>query len=617
MREPQTQGQNTPPSDLDLLLRFEPVVAYTQGEMFFPMAAEGYVRHCSLWRRSEEEPPELLVSGRELTMDDLVCLGRTEARQLLSLRFVQQPMKGSDYLHWRKTRPRFEARGRLARVGLTARFVNAAFHLTLLLRGRVPGGTVAAAQLQYEAIRAQSPEYVYHGRVLRSGAYTVLNYQFFYAMNDWRSSFFGVNDHEADWEQVFVYLGEDVDGEVTPLWVAYASHDFHGDDLRRRWDDPELRKAGEHPIVYAGAGSHASYFQPGDYVQGVELKFLKPVTVVTGLIARFWRETLRQGDPESLVQGVQRMVAVPFIDYARGDGRVIGPGLSDQWTPIIIDGDVPWVREFQGLWGLDTSDIFYGEMAPAGPMYNRDGAIRASWYDPVGWVGLDKVPTPPQAVSEMTTRIGELKRDIAATDHEIEAIRGRLPRLALEVHALTGFGYRERVQRQQEATLHQLEAELAGFTAKREELDAALKACLSLRDRLREGYADDPQAHISHKAVPAPAEYFHQGRVAEIWAFASTGLVLLVGVGLIVADGHRLSALALLVAGAILVDSILGGKLVRMLLNITILLAVATAGVLIYEFFWQLSLAGIAAIGLIILWQNLRELYASSFIGRH
>ncbi len=75
---------------------------------------------------------------------------------------------------------------------------------------------------------------VYYGRVVREAGYIVLQYMFFYAMNDWRSSFYGVNDHEADLEQIFVYLSDEVGGPLQPCWVAYASHDFFGDDLRRR-----------------------------------------------------------------------------------------------------------------------------------------------------------------------------------------------------------------------------------------------------------------------------------------------------------------------------------------------------------------------------------------------
>ena len=83
-----------------------------------------------------------------------------------------------------------------------------------------------------------------HGRALRQDGWIVLQYWFFYAFNDWRSGFFGANDHEGDWEKISVYLSESETGEVRPEWAAYAAHNYKGDDLRRRWDDPELEKDG-------------------------------------------------------------------------------------------------------------------------------------------------------------------------------------------------------------------------------------------------------------------------------------------------------------------------------------------------------------------------------------
>ena len=113
----------------------------------------------------------------------------------------------------------------------------------------------------------ESTEHPYYGRVVRTATWTALQYWFFYAFNDWRSGFNGANDHEADWEQVIVYLDADPDGRAVPVWAAYAQHDYHGRDLRRRWDDAEqLDLVGDHPVVYAGAGSHASYFRPGEYL---------------------------------------------------------------------------------------------------------------------------------------------------------------------------------------------------------------------------------------------------------------------------------------------------------------------------------------------------------------
>ena len=73
-------------------------------------------------------------------------------------------------------------------------------------------------------------------------------------------------------------------------------------------------------------------------------------------------------------------------------------------------------------------------------------------------------------------------------------------------------------------------------------------------------------------------------------------------------DYDPIGAVALLVAGAILVDSILQGTAVRLLLNTTIVLAVISVGVLVYEFFWQVALIAVALIAVVILLENLREL---------
>ena len=34
------------------------------------------------------------------------------------------------------------------------------------------------------------------------------------------------------------------------------------------------------------------------------------------------------------------------------------------WSPVVINSSVPWVGDFPGLWGLDTQDVFAGELAP-------------------------------------------------------------------------------------------------------------------------------------------------------------------------------------------------------------------------------------------------------------
>ena len=145
-------------------------------------------------------------------------------------------------MRWRRRpeRPKFRTTGRLARVGVLSRVVDALMRLSLFFRGGgVARGTQAAAESSYRE-RMSVDRHPYYGRVVRSGGYVALQYWYFYVFNDWRSRAYGVNDHEADWEQVIVYLAEQPDGPPRPTWVVFSAHDETGDDLRRRWDDPDL-----------------------------------------------------------------------------------------------------------------------------------------------------------------------------------------------------------------------------------------------------------------------------------------------------------------------------------------------------------------------------------------
>jgi hypothetical protein len=158
-----------------------------------------------------------------------------------------------------------------------------------------------------------------------------------------------------------------------------------GDDLRRRWDDPELQLDGAHPVVFAGAGSHSGAFIAGDYVVSVDPPRVRAVVDLLRKVPRLlapWRH----------YTGQTAGLGIPFVDYARGDGAAIGPGQERTWNPVLIDDAAPWVCDYRGLWGLDTRDRFGGERAPSGPRYERNGSVRSAWANPLGWAGLIKVP---------------------------------------------------------------------------------------------------------------------------------------------------------------------------------------------------------------------------------
>jgi hypothetical protein len=599
-------------SDLELLRRHEPIVRFTYGELFFPMQVGPYVRECSLWLRDRRNQLIELEKSGQITLERLAEYDKIEPGQTMFLRFVEDPLEGVAYQRWkfREDRPRFQAPGRLARVGLASRLLDSIFSLSLILRGTVPGGTAGAAAIAYNRIMTENPHHTYYGRVVREGGYIILQYFFFYAMNDWRSTFYGVNDHEADWEQIIIYLSEQPGCDPVPEWIAFASHDYQGDDLRRRWDDPTITVEDGHPVVFAGAGSHASYFERGEYLHSVKLAFLHPLFTVLHAGERIWRNVLRQGDPEKLVDRIEGFLSVPFVDYARGDGLSVGPGQAQDWIPEIICDTTGWAQEFRGLWGYDARDPLAGETAPGGPKFNRDGSTRRSWHDPLGWAGMHKVAPGPVATGMLLTHLQELESNLMAVEERSDVLTSSLPRLELEVRALKLSKHNQSLVRTQEESLRNGEAELNGLFNQRAELQERINASRIYLQQIREtGNFGDPQSHIQHIHRPQSEDVVQKGRLAEGWAALSTGIVLLVFIALVISGVASWVAVLALVSGMfLLVEAILYRKLERLLLNVTVMLAVVTTGVLVYEFFWEILVIGSVALAGLIITDNIREL---------
>ncbi|MCJ7444255.1 MAG: hypothetical protein MUO26_06965, partial [Methanotrichaceae archaeon] len=405
--------------DLTLLQKFEPVLRFTKGELFFPSAVDGYLERCSLWVRDKYGNEQQLAAEGELSAEKLGQFRDILPDQVLFLRLVDKPMGVIEYQEWslRADKPSFSTGGRMARVGLFSRTVDSFVDASFLIRGFVPGGTTAAADVEYKDAMNKDPRYVYYARVLHEAGYIILHYIFFYFMNDYRSTFDGINDHESDWEQIFVYLSDDEN--PVPLWVAFSSHDFTGDNLRRRWDDPELHKIGTHPVSHAGGGSHSNYFLPGDYLLSIEPKFLHIINDVASQVRLFWSNTLGQATEYSPTVEKETRFVMPYLDYARGDGVSIGPEQEKNWTPIITTESMDWAEDYRGLWGMDTRDRFGGERGPAGPKFNRDGTIRVAWYDPLGWAGLDKVEPPSRDSSDIERHVTDLQAEHANLENEI------------------------------------------------------------------------------------------------------------------------------------------------------------------------------------------------------
>jgi hypothetical protein len=567
---------------VELLRRYEPVIRFSEGELFFPMAVDAYVEQAALWGRAAGKGDrKRLVDHGELDLDVLCTYARTNVGSTLELRYVPAALTPGELRQWRRdpNRPRFRSTSRFAAVGLLGRIIDSLFRLSLILRGSVPRGLTAALHRRYSSSTAAT-NFPYYAHVSSDGRYVVLQYWFFYAMNDWRSTCSGVNDHEADWEQVTVFLvplDEDAGHANRPDgsdvlrvgWVAFSSHDETGDDLRRRCDDPDITWVDHtHPVVYAGAGSHSGAYLPGEYLVRVEPPALQRFfAAVSRARAVLFRWTLDRPAPG---------VGIPYVDYKRGDGVHIGPGTAHPWTPVLINDETSWVRDFSGLWGLDTDDPFGGERAPAGPRYERDGTIRPSWADPVGWAGLEKVPaTAAEYHGAVDARLTALQQQREALTAELGAQEAVVQQLSATMTALPPMLAADRRApigavrqlREQEATLSTLRAARRAVVIEHEHLSRARQEPPPL---------PGVHAHLRRRALPNVDTDRPPGLLLLFWTEVSlSALLALLGSALVFGNTSLIRVGGSAVLFVMTVEAIMRRRLVAFLLGLFVLASIA------------------------------------------
>lgn len=395
---------------------------------------------------------------------------------------------------------------RLGRVGLFGRLIDALFQLSVWIRPTTHRRTTAAAAAKAERHQLHSGPVCY-ARAVRAGEWLVLHYAYFYVMNDWRSSYRGLNDHEADWEQAWIYCDPD---DARPVWIATSSHDHAGADLRRHWDDPELQVVDDRPHLAVGAGSHAMFFRPGDYVTRIDVPALRWVLRAQRSLQRALR--VRDADTE---RGLGPAMGVPFVDTATNDG----PALHS-WDLRAMDGK-PWIDSYRGLWGVDTGDPLQGERGPSGPKFDRNGEIRASWADPLGFAGLHGTPPP----SALAARISGETLD-RVIDEQIRH-RGRMLPLAHQTDSADEMASES--QRLTELLRHRCELD-------------------DLRQRIASGRwtATGVRDHLVHPAVPV--EHRPGGWLLAAWAAISVPVVLVALAAVVLTEQFRMGGVALALA---------------------------------------------------------------------
>ncbi len=294
---------------------------------------------------------------------------------------------------------------------------------------------------QYAAMTEAERQPVYYGRVVREqdeegNDWTILQYHFFYAFNDWRLGANGINHHEGDWEMAAICLKND---EPYALLMSQ-----HGSGAVELWKDVRRVKDTDgnetlHPLIYAGLGSHANYSRPqvirshNLFHEGLLQRFIYWTDGLLRFLFLLFNPSQRERQialhelathPATALteetfaslrdEKDHYLVSLP-MEIATGEGVRIGVGgdhrheevgksssylkraLSDrqvthpasrEWKQILISEETDWV-EFRGLWGVKS--LLADESGPPGPKWHRPDKFfaihpRKRWERPLEWL---------------------------------------------------------------------------------------------------------------------------------------------------------------------------------------------------------------------------------------
>ncbi len=369
--------------------KYVPILQFARGEQFYPMAVDDFVGYCTLRQKGVATPlagqgqvfpsrlaqhyrhqPDLYLQSVSASLADQEVIARWGTDILNALGAVSYRVT-----HWQ------EELARLAYRWLSAKTQKAAglfwwndLVLSLLAQGKrspqdlprlnLPPEIQQAAAENYARSQPDRPNYTYYHRLSRDRDYLCLQYWFFYGYNDWATSFGGMNDHEGDWEGMYLFFRLNSAGnfQEPPAYLTYVGHHSR---LTKPWKHRDVTLDGNHPVAYVAGGSHATYPERKEY----------DLIKIYGL-----------------------------VDYATGDGLTLEPA---DWQRRIDLTSEPWTSNFLGSWGTrywlppSWADKIVGELkrkaaevglpgvsAPRGPRYAEDGTVRPNWIATVDWAGI-------------------------------------------------------------------------------------------------------------------------------------------------------------------------------------------------------------------------------------
>ena len=232
-----------------------------------------------------------------------------------------------------------------------------------------------------------------------------------------------------------------------------------------------------------------------------------------------------------------------------------------------------------------------------------------SWNDPLGFAGLDKVAPPSRQPEELRARIIQRETRLHELDEEIEHRSGTLPGLELETRSLAADGAMAALHKARATELATGAVELEGLRRDRAGVADALVALRRELARVEAGDFGDPRGHLRHPHRPVPAAAVQYGRIVEFWSALSVGLLLFAIVALVALRLVPLwAALVIALAGYTVLEAAFRRRLTLLTLRVELALAMVGAAILIWEGLFVIVVAAVAALALVVVLDNVREL---------
>jgi hypothetical protein len=210
---------------------------------------------------------------------------------------------------------------------------------------------------------------------------------------------------------------------------------------------------------------------------------------------------------------------------------------------------------------------------------------------------------------QLRERAAQVRAERLELEQTIEEKGRELLGLGVQKVALEGRPHLEVLHAETMAQAETLSAEIDDLQSQLAIDNTLLEAFDLHSKRLEAGVRQPVQAHLIHPHRPASDIELRLGGLAEAWAATSVGLVM-VGFVVLVLVARQYLAVGVAAMGMVIliIEAGFRRQLYRFIARATIILALISTVILIYEFFWPIVVGGVLLAGGYLTVENLREL---------